>query len=270
MLSVKPSHHFVVRIDGVAFRTFTNGLETPFDSRITAAMLRTTVDLVKKFNATTGYTQSDEISLVFPAVDSGDSDRIHLYNGRLQKLVSVMSSYAAARLNYHLSFNQWEATSETVRSRMLSHTAYFDSRVVILPDEKWLMDILYWRSNFDGIRNSISHVSQSLFAKKDLHKKSVRQQLQMISSGRKIDIIQQYGLKNLFGSWVKKEQVEMTSAFNPKTGQPVLTPVLRTRIRSGSFNWAEWSEMDRIRFTVDKYWGNGPSDPPKDPLDYIP
>jgi hypothetical protein len=34
--------------------------------RIFKAMLLTTRDLVKEFNAATGYTQSDEITLVYP------------------------------------------------------------------------------------------------------------------------------------------------------------------------------------------------------------
>src|SRR5690242_5458704 len=34
------------------------------------AMMRTTADLLTTFNAVTGYTQSDEISLVFPSLDS--------------------------------------------------------------------------------------------------------------------------------------------------------------------------------------------------------
>lgn len=45
---------------------FTKGFLRPFDERIFVAMLHTTRDLVAEFNAATGYTQSDEITLVFP------------------------------------------------------------------------------------------------------------------------------------------------------------------------------------------------------------
>jgi tRNA(His) guanylyltransferase len=64
---VPATQPFVIRLDGVAFSTFTKGLPRPFDFRLTDAMVSTTVDLLTKFNATMAYTQSDEISLVFPA-----------------------------------------------------------------------------------------------------------------------------------------------------------------------------------------------------------
>ncbi|KAJ3345381.1 hypothetical protein HDU91_007366, partial [Kappamyces sp. JEL0680] len=104
----------------------------PFDVRISNAMLLTTADLVDKFTACTGYTSSDEISLVFDAavhtneqplsaIISYDTDeppqkkakqtnekhlakkkgtetlKTHPYNGRMQKLASVVAGYASAR-----------------------------------------------------------------------------------------------------------------------------------------------------------------------------
>lgn len=56
--------HIIVRIDGHKFSKFTKGFLKPFDHMLSNAMEKTTVDLVEKFGAVTGYTQSDEISLV--------------------------------------------------------------------------------------------------------------------------------------------------------------------------------------------------------------
>lgn len=58
--------HIVVRIDGHKFSKFTKGFIKPFDKILSNAMEKTTIDLVEKFGAVTGYTQSDEISLVIP------------------------------------------------------------------------------------------------------------------------------------------------------------------------------------------------------------
>ncbi|KAJ3064650.1 hypothetical protein HK102_008138, partial [Quaeritorhiza haematococci] len=66
-VSIAPTQPFVIRLDGVAFSTFTRGLKKPFDDRLTEALVNVTQDLVAKFNAVLGYHQSDEISLVFPA-----------------------------------------------------------------------------------------------------------------------------------------------------------------------------------------------------------
>lgn len=116
--SVSPSQCFFIRLDGCTFSTFLKGVRKPFDSRITDAMVKTTADLVFKFQPTLGYTSSDEITLAFPAAieqifedgssslskDSASSSRkaekkkrlekSHAYNGRIQKLASVASGYA--------------------------------------------------------------------------------------------------------------------------------------------------------------------------------
>ena len=56
----------ICRIDGHKFSKFTKGFDKPFDKILSETMIKTTESLIKKFGAVTGYTQSDEISLVFP------------------------------------------------------------------------------------------------------------------------------------------------------------------------------------------------------------
>ena len=70
---------------------------------------------------------------------------------------------------------------------------------------------------------------------------------------------------HLFGTFVKKEQYNLVGAVNPKTGQ-IVENVLRSRLRTGSFNWADWSEQDRIDFLMAKFWSNELNAPPKDSL----
>src|SRR4029078_3343282 len=53
------------RIDGRCFSGFTDGLQRPYDLRITRAMVQPTKFLVEQTPARIGYTQSDEISLVW-------------------------------------------------------------------------------------------------------------------------------------------------------------------------------------------------------------
>jgi len=56
----------IVRCDGHKFSKFTKGFKKPFDTILRKTMLQTTLDLVDKFGAATGYEQSDEITLIFP------------------------------------------------------------------------------------------------------------------------------------------------------------------------------------------------------------
>jgi hypothetical protein len=44
----------------------------------------------------------------------------------------------------------------------------------------------------------------------------------------------------------------MEAPMNSKTGKLVETPVYRGRYVRGSFNWADFSEEDRVSFTMAK------------------
>jgi len=63
---VDVSRPVVVRLDGHCFSTFTRGFDRPYDLRIHRAMVGTATDLLERFGAVTAYTESDEISLIFP------------------------------------------------------------------------------------------------------------------------------------------------------------------------------------------------------------
>ena len=56
----------MVRLDGHCFHTYTKGFRRPYDLRIHEAMVATATDLLERFGAVTAYTESDEISLLFP------------------------------------------------------------------------------------------------------------------------------------------------------------------------------------------------------------
>ena len=60
-----PALPLVVRLDGRAFSTFTRGMEKPFDHTLSRIMREVTAHLVEKNHARIGYTQSDEITLLF-------------------------------------------------------------------------------------------------------------------------------------------------------------------------------------------------------------
>jgi tRNA(His) 5'-end guanylyltransferase len=276
--SVLPTSHFVIRIDGVCFSTFTKGIQKPFDSRLTHAMVKTTVDLVSRFQAVMGYHQSDEISLVFEAADveemavveNKDSKKrkrpgSHPYGGRVQKLVSTAASYAAARLNYYLARYLWDDVTPQVAERMKSSTAYFDGRVVPCDDANSVMEAIYWRSNVDGLKNAISMIANYHFKHTELQSKSTKVKLDMLEE-KGIRVFEDYSLRVLFGTWVKKEEYLIHDMLHPKTKQPLPHPVVRFRYRVGSFDWSKWSDADRLNFLFAKIWLDGDNMPPKDLL----
>jgi hypothetical protein len=90
----------LARLDGKAFHTFTKGLERPYDGRLHALMDATTRHLVKESGALVGYTQSDEISLLFYAATPRAEPFL---GGRFQKLTSILAAMATAFFNRQLA-----------------------------------------------------------------------------------------------------------------------------------------------------------------------
>ena len=75
----------MVRIDGRAFHSFVQGLNRPYDERLSQMMIDTTKYLVQETNAVMGYCQSDEISLCY---ESTDPNVQIFFDGRSAKIVS--------------------------------------------------------------------------------------------------------------------------------------------------------------------------------------
>ena len=84
------------RLDGKGFSKFTRGLKRLFDTGMVDAMILTTAYLVEETNARIGYTQSDEISLIYYS-DTFDSEIF--FNGKIQKMVSTLSAMGTAKFN---------------------------------------------------------------------------------------------------------------------------------------------------------------------------
>src|SRR4051812_23385307 len=95
--TLPPTSPAILRLDGHGFSKFTAHFCRPFDQRIHDAMIATCADLLHFFPpAIVAYTQSDEITLVFP-------NGVQSFNDRIQKLVSLAASYCSVRFNVHLS-----------------------------------------------------------------------------------------------------------------------------------------------------------------------
>ena len=163
-------HHYVgapiyARIDGRSFSKFTRGMRKPFDQQMTYTMIETTKYLVEKTNARIGYTQSDEISLVWLA--EGPREDI-FFSGKIQKMVSVLASMATAKFNASIWPEEY--------SKRLPH---FDARVIGLPNKTEAANMFLWRA-MDARKNAISSVAQSCFSHKQLQGKNQNDMLAML------------------------------------------------------------------------------------------
>lgn len=157
----------IIRLDGVAFHTFTKNFDKPLDEVLSTAMRGTTLYLVNNIQGCVlGYTQSDEISLVLQDYKKLDTDAWFGYN--VQKLVSVSAKMATSQFNK--LFNRYIAilpgeTSGRYREAIMENVG-FDSRCFNLPFEE-VNNYLIDRQQ-DAERNSINLLAQQYYSQKEL------------------------------------------------------------------------------------------------------
>ena len=158
-----------VRIDGKAFHSFTRKMPKPFDPVLMFIFDETTRILIKETGASVGYTQSDEISLVFKKND-GERSQI-FFNGRVQKMCSVLASMATAHFN--------RIFVAMHKGSVVHAPAFFDCRAFPVPSLEEVANYLVWRE-LDATRNSVSGFAQAKFSAKQLFKKNVSEMKQML------------------------------------------------------------------------------------------
>ncbi|MBL0741464.1 tRNA(His) guanylyltransferase Thg1 family protein [Chryseolinea lacunae] len=133
--TVLPGLYMIARLDGRGFTKLTKeqlALERPFDERFRDAM----IDTVKHtmdcgFRVVYGFTQSDEISLLFHRLDDS-------FGRKTRKLISILSGEASARFTL-----------------AMGSLGVFDCRIIPLPSSDLVVDYFRWRSE-DAHRNALS------------------------------------------------------------------------------------------------------------------
>ena len=141
----------IARLDGKGFSKFTKGLKRPYDERLSNLMIETTKYLVKETNANCGYTQSDEITLMWYS-DSHES-KIY-FDGRLFKMISDLASMASVFFNSKLDEYLPEKKDKMPR---------FDCRVFNVPTVEEAVNTFYWREK-DATKNSITMAASEYYS----------------------------------------------------------------------------------------------------------
>lgn len=151
----------IVRIDGKNFSKWTKGLEKPGSKRLHKLLVDITEYLIKEYAANCGFTQSDEITIVWDALSQLPFD------GKVQKISSIFASIATAHFMQHNDI----ATHQKM--------TMFDARCYNVPSRTEAINCLIWRQQ-DCYRNSIQGLAQCYFSHNQLHRKKCREQLQML------------------------------------------------------------------------------------------
>jgi len=200
-INIEPHESFIVRLDGKNFSRFTKGFQKPFDGMFIRTMCLTMHDLVKKFEAQTGYTHSDEITLVFDnAIPDGEQINndihkyCHMYNGRTQKILSIMASYCSVKFNHHLNIllNEYDgeyAYKQNFIDIIKSNEQIFDARIMKFNgvDNYEILNHQLWRSVHDCERNAIQSYAHTHFGSSKIMNKHCGEMKDLLLSEKGIN-----------------------------------------------------------------------------------
>jgi len=122
----------IVRVDGRGFSRFTEDrCIKPFDEMFRNHMVDTTKALVNEMKAIYAYTESDEISVLFPR-------HWDMFDREVEKIVSVSAGIASSTFTHSCG-----------------DAAHFDSRIWLGIDREWVVDYFRWRQS-DALRCALN------------------------------------------------------------------------------------------------------------------
>ncbi len=213
-ICVLPEIYIVARLDGRSFTRLTKEVhqfEAPFDERMREIMVETVKHLMScGFNVIYGYTQSDEISLLF-------HPEILTFDRKHRKFNSILAGESSAKF-----------------SLLLGDMGVFDCRICELPNIKLVCDYFRWR-NEDAHRNALNSHCYWLLRKQDWSVKKATGFLEGKSVAAKNEFLFQNGINfHDLPLWQKRGtgvywEIYEKEATNKLTGEKVMA--VRNRIK---------------------------------------
>ncbi|WP_446374424.1 tRNA(His) guanylyltransferase Thg1 family protein [Coleofasciculus sp. E2-BRE-01] len=211
---VLPGLYMIARLDGRGFTRLTREVHpfsAPFDQRFRDAMILTVEHLMNcGLKVIYGYTQSDEISLLFDVAESA-------FNRKLRKLNSVLAGEASAKF-----------------SLILGTVACFDCRLSQLPTIETVVDYFRWRQE-DAHRNALNSHSYWCLRNDGKTARQATARLERLSVADKNELLFQHGINfNHLPNWHKRGvglywETYQKPGLNPLTDET--TEATRKRIR---------------------------------------
>ncbi len=205
---IVPDMFLVARLDGRNFSRLTKEIckfKAPFDERFRDMMIKTVKALMEcGFRVVYGFTESDEISLLFHRDEDAFGRKVRKYN-------SILAGIASATF-----------------SMELGQVVSMDCRVVPLPNIERVKDYFLWRQE-DAHRNALNAHCYWMLRKEGMGAVEANEQLEGKSVAYKNELLYQRGINfDKLPSWQKRgigiywKDVEKTG-FNPITQKETKT-----------------------------------------------
>lgn len=181
---ILPDMFMVARLDGRSFSRLTKEIcdfEAPFDVRFRDMMVNTVKQLMDcGFRVVYGFTESDEISLLFHKEENTFGRKVRKYN-------SILSGIASAAF-----------------SLQLGQVVAFDCRMVPLPNIEKVQDYFLWRQE-DAHRNALNAHCYWMLRKEGLDAQTATAQLDGKSIAYKNELLFQRGINfDRLPAWQKR------------------------------------------------------------------
>jgi len=198
---VLPGIYMAARIDGRNFTTLTKDkgrFDVPFDIKFRDLMVETTRHLMNcGFKVIYGYTESDEISLLFDL-------NIDLFGRKIRKYNSILAGEASAKF-----------------SLLFQDIGVFDCRICQLPNKENVIDYFRWR-NEDAHRNALNAHCYWMLRKENYSKKEAADYIIHKTVEDKNELLFSHGINfNDLPNWQKRGTglywtEEEKTGYNPK------------------------------------------------------
>ena len=205
---ILPDMYLVARLDGRSFSRLTKEIcdfEAPFDVRFRDMMVNTVKQLMDcGFRVVYGFTESDEISLLFHKEEN-------TFGRKVRKLNSILAGQASAAF-----------------SLQLGQVIAMDCRLVPLPSIEKVKDYFLWRQE-DAHRNALNAHCYWMLRKEGIGAREATAQLDgksisyknelLFSRGINFDKLPAWQKRGIGIFWADVEKI----GFNPLTQQEVTT-----------------------------------------------
>lgn len=205
---ILPELYLVARLDGNRFTRLTKEIchfEAPFDVRFRDMMVETVKALMNYgFRIIYGYTESDEISLLFHPDENTFGRKVRKYN-------SILAGVASSAFSMKLGLQ-----------------AIFDCRMIPLPTIERVQDYFQWRQE-DAHRNSLNSHCYWMLRKQGKSVADATKMLEGQSVAYKNELLFQNDINfDKLPSWQKRGmgvywEKYNKQGFNPVTGMEEIT-----------------------------------------------
>ena len=197
--------YIVARLDGRTFTRLTKEIcqfEAPFDVRFRDLMIDTVKHVMDTgFRIVYGYTESDEISLLFHSLDNTFGRKVRKLNTSLAGEASAVFSIGIGRI------------------------ATFDCRIIPLPNKERVADYFVWRQE-DSHRNSLNAHCYWALRKEGMDQNSVTSMLEGKSVSFKNELLFQKGINyNDLPTWQKRG----TGVYHKEVQKEGFNPILQKK-----------------------------------------